>query len=259
MPPGWKAPGMLRNWLAHRQSGPRELAALAVLYAAYEIVRGVGGEDFAAARANTEWIVELERQVGVYVERAVQEAVHGVAGLPSLLGLAYMLLHFAGTAAFLVWAHRRNPRVYATARTTLVVSTALALVGYVLFPAAPPRLAELGFVDTVSSSTGVNLSSDLLGSLYNPLAAVPSLHFGYAVIVGAGLAVGARSTAVRAAGALYPALVLFVIVATGNHFLFDAAAGGAVVLAAWLTARRLEAASRSDAGESAAAPRAVTG
>ena len=65
-----------------------------------------------------------------------------------------------------------------------MVSTGLALVGYLTFPAAPPRLAGLGFTDTVTKSAGVNLSSDLLGALYNPVAAVPSLHFGYALIVG---------------------------------------------------------------------------
>jgi hypothetical protein len=67
---------------------------------------------------------------------------------------------------------------------TLIISTAFALVGYVLYPAAPPRLAGVGISDTVSKHTGLNLSSDLLGSFYNPFAAVPSLHFGYALIVG---------------------------------------------------------------------------
>ena len=83
----------------------------------------------------------------------------------------------------------------------------------------------------------MNLSSDLLGSLYNPFAAVPSLHFGYALLVGAALAAFARPRWLRVAGAAYPALMLFVIVATGNHFLFDAAAGGAVTIAGWALAR----------------------
>ena len=124
-------------------------------------------------------------------------------------------------------------------RTTLIVSTALALVGYILYPAAPPRLAGLGFSDTVTKHTGLNLSSDLLGSFYNPLAAVPSLHFGYALIVGVALAVLAKRRWVRVLGAAYPAFMLFDIVATGNHFLFDAATGGLVVVAGWWIARGL--------------------
>ena len=91
------------------------------------------------------------------------------------------------------------------------------------------------------SHTGLNLSSDLLGSLYNPIAAVPSLHFGYALIVGVALAQLASQRWLRRVGAAYPALMLLIIVATGNHFLFDAVAGGLVVAAGWFVASRLRA------------------
>ncbi len=136
-----------------------------------------------------------------------------------------------------MWVHRRHPDRFPLVRTTFVVATALALVGYVFFPAAPPRLAALGFSDTVTSSTGLDLSSDLLGALYNPFAAVPSLHFGYALIVGVVLAVVARRRLWRIAGALYPAVMLLIIVATGNHFIVDAVLGGLVVVIGWLVAR----------------------
>ena len=118
-------------------------------------------------------------------------------------------------------------------------SRKVALVGYVVFPAAPPRLASLGISDTVSTGAHVNLSSHVLGSLYNPFAAVPSLHFGYALLVGVGVATLAQHRAVRIAGAFYPFVMLFVIVATGNHFFFDAAAGAVVVGVAALVARTL--------------------
>jgi hypothetical protein len=230
---------MLRGWLSSTHSGAHEIAGLAALYGAYEVVRGLGGEDYAAAFAHTDTIVALEQRLGVFVERTVQESVSGLAGVPALLGAAYVLLHFVGTAALVVWVHRARPEAYPLVRTTLVVSTGLALVGYVLYPAAPPRLADLGFADTVSSSTGLNLSSDLLGSLYNPIAAVPSLHFGYALIVGVALAALARGRVVRLVGAAYPAAMLFIIVATGNHFFVDAAAGGLTVVLGWITARSL--------------------
>jgi hypothetical protein len=121
---------------------------------------------------------------------------------------------------------------YARARTTLLGATAIALIVHVAFPTAPPRLAAVGIADTVAG-IGVNLSSELLGIFYNPNAAVPSMHFGYALVVGAVVAVHARSRALRALGALYPGFVLLVIVATGNHFLLDAAAGAGVIAAAW--------------------------
>jgi hypothetical protein len=199
-------------------------------------------------------VVGLERALHVFHERDVQTAVDRLPGLPGALGLAYMTLHFLGTALALVWLHRSHRSHFAIVRTALVASTALALAVYVLYPAAPPRLAGLGFGDTVSQHTRVNLSSDLLGALYNPFAAVPSLHFGYALLIGVAIASLARRRSVRIAGAAYPALMLFVIVATGNHFVFDAAAGAAVVAAGWLIARGLVA-----AGPRALAPVAVAG
>lgn len=221
-----------------------ELGILALLYAVYEVARGAGDASLAVARDHTSDIVALERSLNIFSERAVQEWSHGVPYLPALLGLAYMSLHLGATTLAVRWVYRERRHAFPLVRTTLIVSTALALVGYVLYPAAPPRLAGLGFADTVTTHTGLNLSSDLLGSFYNPLAAVPSLHFGYALIVGAALAALARRRWVRVLGALYPAFMLFDIVATANHFWFDAAAGGAVVVAGWWIARALVRASR---------------
>src|SRR6266511_3003410 len=190
---------LLASSLSRPHRAAVEIGILASLYALYEVVRGAGDASVAVARAHTADIVALERGLHVFDEQAVQQWSHAV------------------------------PLV----RATLIVSTALALVGYVLYPAAPPRLAGLGFSDTVTSHTGLNLSSNLLGSFYNPLAAVPSLHFGYALIVGGVLVTLARRRWLRVLGAAYPAFMLFYIVATANHFWFDAAAGGAVVVAGW--------------------------
>jgi PAP2 superfamily len=228
---------MVRAWLSRSHSGLREIAALGVLYGVYEVIRGVGGENVQTAMSNTADLVAIERSLGIYVERGVQDAVEAIPLAPALLGLAYVVLHFIGTATMLVWVHRRHPDRFPLVRTTFVVATGLALVGYVLYPAAPPRLADLGFSDTVSSSTGLDLSSDLLGALYNPFAAVPSLHFGYALIVGVILATVASHRIVRSVGALYPGAMLLIIVGTGNHFIVDAALGGLVVAAGWLVAR----------------------
>ena len=236
---GRQAGAMVRAWLSNPHSGAREIAGLAALYGVYEVIRGAGGENVQAALRNTADIVAVEQKLGIYVERSVQGAFEVIPFAPSLLGLAYMLLHFVGTAVALVWVHRRPPDRFPLVRTTFVVATALALVGYVFFPAAPPRLAELGFSDTVSASTGLDLSSDLLGALYTPFAAVPSLHFGYALIVGGVLAsIGGRRW-VRAIGVAYPLAMLLIIVATGNHFIVDAALGGLVVVVGWLAARAI--------------------
>lgn len=237
--------------MPHR--GAVEAATLAALYGVYEIVRGGGHATLIAARRHTDAIVGVEQHFHVYGERALQHAVRALPAVPAALGAAYILLHFAGTIGFIVWTYRRRREQFAFVRNTLVATTAIALVVYVLYPAAPPRLAALGFADTVSTGAHVNLSSNLLGSLYNPFAAVPSLHFGYALLAGVGVATLAHRRAVRVAGALYPLVMLFVIVATGNHFFFDAAAGAAAVLVAAAFARAVS----SDAP--ARAPRAPAG
>jgi len=229
----------IRGTLASPQRGVVEVAALFGLYGLYQVVRGFGELDFEAAQRNTAAIVALEQRLQFFVERSVQDWALTVPGLAGVLGFAYLALHLLLTPAALVWVYRAHRDRFALVRTTLVGSTALALVGYVLYPAAPPRLAELGFADTVSERAGLNLSSEALGSFYNPIAAVPSLHFGYALLIGGAIAWLARSRAIRLAGAVYPVLMLFIIVATGNHFLLDAAAGGAVVLAGWAVARLL--------------------
>jgi hypothetical protein len=238
----------LRTYASRRQAGFAELGAVVALYVAYELLRGVGDASLAVARDHAGDIVELELALGVFVEGAVQNWASEIPLLPTLLGLAYVTLHLGATAVALVWLHRTHADRFPLVRNALVLSTALSLVGYVLYPAAPPRLSGQGFIDTVTAHTHVNLSSDLLGSLYNPFAAVPSMHFGYSLIVGFALVAYARRPAVRLLGALYPPFMLFDIVATGNHFLFDAAMGGLVVLVAMSTAHlTVRATARSDA------------
>jgi hypothetical protein len=232
-------PSSLRGLVTTPRGGLAEVATLAALYGVYELVRGQGSATLAAARAHTDDIVAVERHLHVYGEQAFQQAVHALPGLPTLLGLAYITLHFVATGAALVWIHRRHRSAFPVVRNTLVFSTAVALAIYVLFPVAPPRLSGLGFADTVTEGAHVNLSSDMLGSLYNPFAAVPSLHFGYALLVGVAVATLAQRGWVRMIGWAYPVFMLLTIVGTGNHFFFDAAAGGIVVAVSYFVAKRL--------------------
>src|SRR6266511_1876444 len=226
----------VRRFASSPHRGLVEVATLFGLYGLYEVVRGQGHATVTAAHEHTDWIVALERHTHLYGEHAIQRAAHWLPGVPTLLGIAYIALHFLGTAAFLVWLYRRHPERFPRVRNTLIAATGMALAFYILFPVAPPRLAGLGFTDTVSHNAKVNLSSDLLGSLYNPFAAVPSLHFGYALLVGLTLAALGH----RVIGWSYPALMMIIIVATGNHFFFDAAAGALAIGAGYLLASALD-------------------
>jgi membrane-associated phospholipid phosphatase len=215
-----------------------EAAGAVTLYGLYELARGLVGTDTAQADAHAHRLIRLERSLHLFVEANVQGAVQTLPGLTSLLDVAYLTLHLAVTGGVLLWLHRRRPEGFPFVRTALLLASGLALVGFLLYPTAPPRLAGVGIVDTVSGRH-VDLNRGLVSSLYNPYAALPSMHVGNALSVAAGLLRHGRRLHVRALGALYPPFVLLVIVATGNHFFLDAAAGALVAGLAAALAMRL--------------------
>jgi PAP2 superfamily len=238
--------GRLRGWLSVRHSLRTEAAAVLALYGVYELARGLVAGDAADADRHANRVVALERSLHLLLEANVQRAAHDLPGLTGLLGIGYLTLHLTVTAAVLLWVHQRRPAAFPIVRTTLLLASALSLVGFLAYPTAPPRLAGLGIADTVSQGP-IDLNHGLVSSLYNPYAAVPSMHIGYALIVATSLLRHGRRLLVRALGALYTPFVILVIVATGNHFFFDAAAGALVAgLAATTSAliTRLAATSR---------------
>lgn len=222
-------------WLTERHSLRAEVALVVGWYALYEASRGLIAGDATIAVDHAQKIVSAERALHVFVENDVQHAARALPGVVGVLGILYLTLHLAATGGYLLWLHRRRPTAFPIVRTTLLIASALALIGYLTFPAAPPRLADLGIADTISNGS-LDLNKGLISALYNPFAAVPSMHAGYAVIVGASMIRHGGRPTLRALGVAYPALVLLVIVATGNHFFLDAAVGAAVAGVAALAA-----------------------
>ena len=240
-PPRPRSFGLLGSWLSVRHSLRVEAAAALTLYGLYELTRDLVVSDSAQADAHAHRLVALERSLHLFVESNVQRAVQTLPGVTSLFGVAYLTLHLAVTAGVLLWLHRRRPDGFAFARTALLLASGLALIGFLVYPTAPPRLAGVGILDTVSGAHS-DLNRGLVSTLYNPYAAVPSMHVGYALIIAAALLHHGRHSLVRTFGALYPPFVVLVTVATGNHFFLDAAAGAlvaglAAALAALLTWR----------------------
>jgi hypothetical protein len=241
--------------LTARHSLPVEAATVLALYAIYETTRGVVAGHRAAAVAHAHDVASLERTLGIFGEVHVQNAARAVPGLVGTLGALYLTLHLAATGAYLLWLHRRRPDAFPVVRTALLVASALALVGYLAFPTAPPRLAALGIADTISQGH-VDLDHGVVSALYNPYAAMPSVHIAYATVVGASLVWHGRRRLLRVLGGSYPLLQLLVIVATGNHFFADAAAGATVAAFALAAAAYLlrPAADAARAGVRLAAP-----
>jgi PAP2 superfamily len=139
--------------------GRMEIAALAALYGVYEVVRGARHLDEPAAVSHAREIVDLERGLHVFAEGSVQRLSERVTLLSDTLAFAYPALHFGVSIGVLCWLYRRRRPAFPVVRTTLIVTTVLGLVGYLLYPVAPPRLAVPGFLDTVSRDTPFDLGS----------------------------------------------------------------------------------------------------
>ena len=223
----------------------RQIAFMAVAYLGYRFVRGAVDDPQGAAIAfeNARRLIALEQDLNVYVEAAVQDWAARVPALMDVSSWVYINAQTSvtlGALAYLYLFH--NPSFYFV-RNMFAVAFAIALVGYVVYPTAPPRFfPEWGFTDAVSQFAGVD-HDDQVNDLFNPYAAVPSMHVGFALMIGVPLSRLVRSRRLRGFWAIYPLLVTFVIVATANHWLADAVlgavtAGAAASAAHWLARAR---------------------
>jgi hypothetical protein len=215
-----------------------ELLLLRVTYAAYSQVRlaATGGSNSAGraeAEENGMQVYDVERVLHLDIERWVNHTVVGIDWLRDFLDQYYTSFHFVVPLAVLAVLYWRRPGDYRWARSALGFATLLALVGFWLYPLAPPRLMPtLGFIDTVHGTQDFSQPDyGTLTALTNQYAAMPSLHFGWSLWCGVVVAVLASRWWMKALGLLHPLLTALSIVATANHWVLDAA-GGAVVVAA---------------------------
>ncbi|MGW1814619.1 phosphatase PAP2 family protein [Streptomyces sp. NPDC002125] len=204
-----------------------EILLIAVSYWLYSLVRNAVPEQKAAALRNADWIWSLEHTLGLAFEEAVNHAVNSVTWLIVSMNYYYATLHFVVTIAVLVWLFRRHPGRYAATRLILFATTAVALLGYYLFPLAPPRLMNGGaFIDTVMvHQTWGSMASGNFKHMSNQYAAMPSMHIGWSLWCGLTVCALASAPWARILGLLYPVATLVVIVATANHFWLDAVGG----------------------------------
>src|SRR5688500_8143961 len=134
---------------ASRRRWWRELAVLVALYAAYSVVRSALEASAQRAEDNARRIVSLERHIGLFHERSIQQFLDAAVVIRPLNAF-YALAHFGVTIAVMLWLFLRG-REYSRRRNAIVATTCLALVGYAVFPLMPPRLyADDGIVDTLA-------------------------------------------------------------------------------------------------------------
>jgi hypothetical protein len=207
-----------------------EILILAVLYGVYSLVRNSVGDVVARADANGRGILAVEDAWNLALERGLNDWVHRTDVVAGAVALHYATLHFLVTPAVLAWLFLRRPTCYRAASGVLMVTTALALIGFYWLPTAPPRLlADEGFVDVMSQTSvwGWWPASGSPGSdaISNQFAAMPSLHCAWAAWCGIVLVLLVRRNWVRVMALLYPFSTFFVVLGSGNHYLLDVLAG----------------------------------
>lgn len=204
-----------------------ELALIALGFWLYSLIRNAVPEAEVAAISRAFDLWAMERDFNIDVELWVNQASNAVEWLIIGMNYFYAIMHFIVTAAVLAWLYWQHPGRYRPARTVLAMTSGLALIGYFVYPLAPPRLLpDAGFIDTVRvHETWGSLASGDLQNLSNQYAAMPSMHAGWSLWCGIALVMFARNRWLRTLGVLYPVITLVVIVATANHFVLDAAGG----------------------------------
>jgi hypothetical protein len=229
---------MRRAWVAlQRHDGIKQILIVLAAVSGYEAARMFIQPNWSAAMANARRVDDLERGLNFAWEQSVQQAFLQVPQLIEAMNLFYFVGHFVLTGVFFLWLYNRSRDGYRSFRNGFLVATAIAVLIHWQFPTAPPRLlAGLGIKDTLHMLWNLDIGSPHASAFSNPVAAVPSLHAGWAFGVGIGLIRYARRSVLRILGAIYPIAVVLTIVVTGNHFIFDALAGVAVLGAGFMIA-----------------------
>lgn len=227
----------------------RQIALFALAYLCYRLVRGLVEGDANAAFAHARDLISLERTTHLFVEPSIQAWASGSRVLMDFSSWLYVNAQTTVTVSALVYLYVRHNRSFYFVRNMLMIAMLIALIGYTVFPTAPPRfMPEWGFIDSVSNFTGMRIETAHGGggasaAFTNLYAAVPSMHVAFALMIGWPLAWLARWRVVRVAWLLYPFLIAFVIVVTANHFIVDAilgalTAGASAYGAMWLARAR---------------------
>ncbi len=223
----------------------RQVALFMLAYYGYRYVRGFIDDPTGAAVAfeNARHLISIERSLHVFIEPNVQDWAEGNRAIIDFASWTYINAQTSVTLGSLVYIYTFHNERFYFVRNMFMVAMGLALVGYVVYPTAPPRFfPEWGFFDAVSNFAGVD-HTDKVNALFNPYAAVPSMHVCFALMIGIPLSRMVKWTALKWFWRFYPLLVTFVIVATANHFLADAFLGActaavAAYAATWLAKAR---------------------
>jgi membrane-associated phospholipid phosphatase len=226
----------------------RQIAILVGVDLAYTFVRGIVDSERALAFTHGQQVIDFEQATGTFFEPGLQAFFLPVQGIIDLANQIYLNAQFSVALGFLLWLYLFRNESYYFVRNMFVVAMGLALIGYTLYPTAPPRMfPEYGFVDTLNAYSDVGHDSSLAKIFINPYAAVPSMHCAFAMMIGGTGAILCRHWLSKALWICWPLLVSWVTIVTANHYWLDAVLGWLVALTALLVAQRLLARARPEA------------
>jgi len=229
----------------------RQIGLFVVAYVLYGLVRAVtygsgmhpGYKPFGDAMR----IIDTERVLHVFIEPSIQSWAINKHWLMDFADWSYLNAHYVVTIAALVFIYFRRNESFYSVRNTFMIAMAIALVGYAVYPTAPPRLLpEWGFTDAIKQFTGKQVEDGATSAFLNLYAAVPSMHVAFAVMVAAPMIRLVKRWPAKLAWGLYPLWITFVVVATGNHYLTDVFLGAMTAAVSMFLAERLLARARPD-------------
>src|ERR1051326_8949495 len=209
------------SWL-RRRDGLQQILIVVGGFEFYELLRHVMTPNWPVAFDNAARIEELERWGHFAWEQSLQRLFLGMPDLVQAMNVFYFVGHFVLTGVFFTWLYFRSREGFRGVRNAFLIATAISLLVHWLFPTAPPRLADVGLTDTLRAFSGIDIGSPHSSPFSNPVAAVPSLHAGFALGVAYGVVKYAKPVWLKILGVLYPLVVVLTIVVTGNHFILDA-------------------------------------
>ena len=216
-----------------------QVLVVAVGIFVYFRIRGITDASVEVAHAHAYEIVRFEHWLGLDLESAIQAPVASSQALATAANWVYVWGHWPvilSTMVWLVWRHRDGFR---RLRDGMMVSGFLGMAVFVSYPVAPPRLVDLGLVDTVTESSEAYRYLQP-PAFVNQYAAMPSLHAGWDLLVGMAIFSAAATVGLRALGVLMPVLMVWAVVATANHYVIDVVAGIALALIGHAVALHLE-------------------
>jgi membrane-associated phospholipid phosphatase len=227
----------------------RQILLFVGAYVLYQVVRGlVNGNDVALASLNATRVINLERTLHIFVEPSIQAWAVNVHWLIAITDWTYINAHYFVTLGALVFIYLRRNDSFYFVRNMFMIAMALALVGYAVYPTAPPRLMpEWGFTDTIQQLTGVTVEHGPTSGFLNFYAAIPSMHVCFSLMIGWPMTRLVSSRLAKIAWGVYPLVITFVVVATGNHYLTDVFLGALTAGVSGVLAHRLLARARPDA------------